>query len=214
MGRLSAPFLQAVGFCWLAHWEASRCIWNCSQYTIERGCLSETVVALHRVLRPDNCWSSYCLHLLLSVLKLEEENELTFLRNTLISSQSNKPSRYLFLALWPMVNRGHPKQQEHRLEHETIHIHLCSDVGSGLPFSITGDTWKTPRSVALTKLMNLVASRVAKSGLTDIMSSCLFAPVGGVDWLWHSRRYTYKCTMCICVWRGGGFPHGNVELFK
>lgn len=85
-------------------------------------------------------------------------------RNWLVCGAKKKKARPLPISvtLTSMVNRGHPKQQEHCMEHETIHIQLCSGVGGRLPFSITGDTWKTPRSVALTTLMNPLASLCGK----------------------------------------------------
>lgn len=76
----------------------------------------------------------------------------------------------------------------------------CYSVGQwyrGVTFSITGDTWKIPCSVAPTTVMNTLGSLGARSGLSDILSFRLFAPVGGADWLCHSRMY-------ICVWGGGG----------
>lgn len=87
-------------------------------------------------------------------------------RNWLVHRAKKKKKKArplpISVTLTSMVNRGHPKQQEHSLEHETIHIQLCSGVGGRLPFSIIGDTWKTPCSVALTALMNPVASLCGK----------------------------------------------------
>lgn len=205
MGRLSALVLQAVCFlffCWLAHREASRCIWNCSQCTTEKRSLSET--ASHRVL---TAMGPFTVPVAWTRYQSWKKRKIRHFwsRNWLVHRAKKKKKKArplpISVTLTSMVNRGHPKQQEHSLEHETIHIQLCSGVGGRLPFSITGDTWKTPCSVALTALMNPVASLCGKVRVErhHVLLSFLLQWVVRTDCATAGR--TYICAMCICVWR-------------
>lgn len=64
----------------------------------------------------------------------------------------------------------------------------------GVTFSIIGDTWKTPCSVALTTVMNLLAPLGARSGLSDIVSFTLCSS----GWSLHTHKITAEF-VCECV---------------